>query len=150
MKSEFMRVYETKDGALFKDKAEALAHEEKKEWEQFVATIGSLNIRISNSDVEKLIGAWELFKAKERIANSNDRPIDFLDLTCRTRNCLKAEGIDTIGHLLTWSSHGLLKTPNLGRKSLNEIIETLERLSLSLNEINPTHEHIDLHQQETQ
>lgn len=47
-------------------------------------------------------------------------------LTCRTINCLVAEGINTIGELLCWCEHQLLRTPNLGRKSLNEIMKIIQ------------------------
>jgi hypothetical protein len=60
------------------------------------------------------------------------RPVEDLDLTIRTRNCLKAENIVTIGDLLLHSEVDLIKTPNLGRKSLNEIKEVLASRGVSL------------------
>ena len=53
------------------------------------------------------------------------RPVDDLELTVRSANCLKAENINYIGDLIQRSENELLKTPNLGRKSLNEIKEVL-------------------------
>src|SRR5262249_11168585 len=53
------------------------------------------------------------------------RPVDDLELTVRSANCLKAENIYYIGDLIQRSETELLKTPNLGRKSLNEIKEVL-------------------------
>src|SRR5690606_16851687 len=51
------------------------------------------------------------------------RPVDDLELTVRSANCLKAENIYYIGDLIQRTENELLKTPNLGRKSLNEIKE---------------------------
>ncbi|HMM52434.1 MAG TPA: DNA-directed RNA polymerase subunit alpha, partial [Burkholderiaceae bacterium] len=48
------------------------------------------------------------------------RPVDDLELTVRSANCLKAENIYYIGDLIQRTENELLKTPNLGRKSLNE------------------------------
>jgi DNA-directed RNA polymerase subunit alpha len=60
------------------------------------------------------------------------RPVDELELTVRSANCLKAENIYYIGDLVQRSETELLKTPNLGRKSLNEIKEVLASRGLSL------------------
>jgi DNA-directed RNA polymerase subunit alpha len=60
------------------------------------------------------------------------RPVDELELTVRSANCLKAENIYYIGDLVQRSETELLKTPNLGRKSLNEIKEVLAARGLTL------------------
>ena len=60
------------------------------------------------------------------------RPVDDLELTVRSANCLKAENIYYIGDLIQRTETELLKTPNLGRKSLNEIKEVLSSRGLSL------------------
>lgn len=60
------------------------------------------------------------------------RPVDDLELTVRSANCLKAENIYLIGDLVQRSENELLKTPNLGKKSLNEIKDVLAAHSLSL------------------
>src|SRR5215831_14348170 len=60
------------------------------------------------------------------------RPVDDLELTVRSANCLKAENIYYIGDLTQPTETELLKTPNLGRKSLNEIKEVLASRGLSL------------------
>lgn len=60
------------------------------------------------------------------------RPVDELELTVRSANCLKAENIYYIGDLVQRTENELLKTPNLGRKSLNEIKEVLASRGLTL------------------
>ena len=60
------------------------------------------------------------------------RPVDELELTVRSANCLKVEKIQYIGDLVTRKESDLLRTPNLGRKSLNEIKEVLAARGLSL------------------
>jgi DNA-directed RNA polymerase subunit alpha len=60
------------------------------------------------------------------------RSVDDLELTVRSANCLKAENIFYIGDLILRSEAELLKTPNLGKKSLNEIKDVLASRGLSL------------------
>ncbi len=60
------------------------------------------------------------------------RPVDDLELTVRSANCLKAENIYYIGDLIQRSENELLKAPNLGRKSLNEIKDVLASKGLTL------------------
>lgn len=60
------------------------------------------------------------------------RPIDDLELTVRSANCLKAESIHHVGDLVQKTEVELLKTPNLGKKSLNEIKEVLAQHGLQL------------------
>ena len=60
------------------------------------------------------------------------RSIEELELTVRSTNCLKAESIFLIGDLIHRSEFDLLKTPNLGKKSLNEIKDVLASKELSL------------------
>ena len=68
---------------------------------------------------------------KEVLAKS----VDELELTVRSLNCLTAENIKTIGQLVTKTENDLLKTPNLGRKSLKEIKEELfNRFKLTLKQ----------------
>jgi DNA-directed RNA polymerase subunit alpha len=74
--------------------------------------------------------------AASRVSPSIDpillRPVDDLELTVRSANCLKAENIYYIGDLIQRTENELLKTPNLGRKSLNEIKEVLAARGLTL------------------
>ena len=60
------------------------------------------------------------------------RPVDDLELTPRSSNCLKAQSIHYIGDLIQNTEADLLRTPNLGRKSLNEIKQVLAEHGLSL------------------
>lgn len=60
------------------------------------------------------------------------RPVDDLELTVRSANCLKAENIYLIGDLIQRTEVELLKTPNLGKKSLTEIKDVLATRGLSL------------------
>ena len=53
------------------------------------------------------------------------RPVDDLELTVRSANCLKAENVFYIGDLIQRTENELLKTPNLGKKSLTEIKDVL-------------------------
>lgn len=80
--------------------------------------------------------ALDAFDAPARSASQFDpvllRPVDELELTVRSANCLKAENIYYIGDLIQRTENELLKTPNLGRKSLNEIKEVLATRGLTL------------------
>jgi DNA-directed RNA polymerase subunit alpha len=83
-----------------------------------------------------LEGASDSYEAPSRGAPQIDpvllRPVDDLELTVRSANCLKAENIYYIGDLIQRTENELLKTPNLGRKSLNEIKEVLAARGLTL------------------
>ncbi|CAM4433238.1 MAG: DNA-directed RNA polymerase subunit alpha [Legionellaceae bacterium] len=84
----------------------------------------------------------ELKDEKEERASKNEerpefdpillRPVDDLELTVRSANCLKAENIYFIGDLVQKTESELLKTPNLGKKSLTEIKSVLASRTLSL------------------
>ena len=74
------------------------------------------------------------------------RPVDDLELTVRSANCLKAENIFFIGDLVQRDESGLLKTPNLGKKSLNEIKTVLVARGLSLSMVVPGWPPADLEQ----
>lgn len=69
---------------------------------------------------------------KDTIAEIFLRPVDELELTVRSANCLKAENIHYIGDLVQRTEVELLKTPNLGKKSLTEIKDVLHSRDLSL------------------
>jgi DNA-directed RNA polymerase subunit alpha len=71
-------------------------------------------------------------KNEDRIDPILLRPVDDLELTVRSANCLKAENIYYIGDLIQRTEVELLKTPNLGKKSLTEIKDVLASKGLSL------------------
>jgi len=83
-----------------------------------------------------LIDQMSLFADLEGTASGADggksAPVDDLELTVRSANCLKAENIYYIGDLIQRTENELLKTPNLGRKSLNEIKDVLATRGLTL------------------
>ncbi|MBN1684509.1 MAG: DNA-directed RNA polymerase subunit alpha [Gammaproteobacteria bacterium] len=74
----------------------------------------------------------EIEKEEEEFDPILFRPVEDLELTVRSANCLKAENIYFIGDLVQRAESDLLKTPNLGRKSLNEIKSILAEHHLSL------------------
>lgn len=98
-------------------------------------------IRISASILQRQLHAFVDMKFEESSADNkvrNDydpvllRPVDDLELTVRSANCLKAENINFIGDLVQKSENELLQTPNLGKKSLTEIKDVLASRSLAL------------------
>ena len=76
--------------------------------------------------------APEVVEAREEVDPLLLRPVDDLELTVRSANCLKAENIYYIGDLVQRTEVELLKTPNLGKKSLTEIKDVLASRGLSL------------------
>jgi len=60
------------------------------------------------------------------------QPIEHLDLSVRSMNCLKSDDVFRVGDLVQRSEQEMLRTPNFGRKSLNEIKEVLETMGLEL------------------
>ena len=76
--------------------------------------------------------AKEVAPAEPKIPDILKRPVDDLELTVRSANCLKAEAIHYIGDLVQRTEVDLLRTPNLGKKSLSEIKDVLGQRNLSL------------------
>lgn len=68
----------------------------------------------------------------EGIVDVLAQPIDHLDLSVRSMNCLKSDNIFRVGDLVQRTEQEMLRTPNFGRKSLTEIKEVLENMGLSL------------------
>jgi len=98
-------------------------------------------IRISASILQRQLHAFVDMKFEESRKDNKERndfdpillrPVDDLELTVRSANCLKAENIYYIGDLVQKTENELLKTPNLGKKSLTEIKDVLGSRSLSL------------------
>ena len=94
-----------------------------------------------NKTLEKDVQYWKNFLPQHpTVATKQEinekrllaRKIDDMELTVRSTNCLKAEGIYTVGELIKWKERELLKTPHLGKKSLREIKEVLQEWGLKL------------------
>jgi len=110
-----------------------------------LSTNGTLDpeeaIRISASILQKQLSAFvdlRFDQQQKSRKNLNDidpmllRSVDDLELTVRSANCLKAENIHLIGDLVQKTEQELLKTPNLGKKSLTEIKDVLAARNLHL------------------
>jgi DNA-directed RNA polymerase alpha subunit len=88
-----------------------------------------MKINIEITDIYELIklrdwlNAMPEFEDKPKFDLSQS--IDVLEFTVRTKNCLLAEKIETVGDLIKWSRVDLLKTQHMGKKSLLEIIDAL-------------------------
>lgn len=98
-------------------------------------------IKIAATIIQRQLNSFVDLKYEEQLDKSNEepafdpillRPVDDLELTVRSANCLKAENIYYIGDLVLKTENELLKTPNLGKKSLTEIKDVLASRSLSL------------------
>ena len=98
-------------------------------------------IRKAGQILRDQLQVFTYLEVKEEMVEDNEgpqidpvllRPVDDLELTVRSANCLKAENIYYIGDLVQRSENELLKTPNLGKKSLTEIKDVLATHSLSL------------------
>jgi len=83
-------------------------------------------------DLEKAIDYDGKIRERQLALEQNQAVWDVLNLTVRTSNCLRAEDIFTIEELCNKTEIDLLKVPNLGRGSLNEIKEALAKRSLTL------------------
>lgn len=70
-------------------------------------------------------------KSEETVRNL-EKPIEDLDLSVRSYNCLKRAGIHTLGELIEKTEEDMMKVRNLGKKSLKEVKQKLEELNLSL------------------
>ncbi len=98
-------------------------------------------IRLSASILQRQLMAFVDISLEEAASDGKEqhgfdplllRSVDDLELTVRSANCLKAENIYFIGDLVQKTENELLKTPNLGKKSLTEIKDVLASRSLSL------------------
>jgi len=68
----------------------------------------------------------------DNVADLLDQPIDHLDLSVRSMNCLKSDNVFYVGDLVQRTEQEMLRTPNFGRKSLTEIKVVLESMGLAL------------------
>ena len=98
-------------------------------------------VKLAANILAEQLSVFVDFKAREQVEVEQKsqeidpvllRPIDDLELTVRSANCLKAESILYIGDLVQRTEVELLKTPNLGKKSLTEIKDVLASHDLSL------------------
>lgn len=101
----------------------------------------SVAVRAAASIIQSQLGAFSVMTDTGTATNTSieslvdpvySRLVDELELTVRAANCLKSENIRYIGELISKSEYDLLRTPNLGRKSLSEIKAVLNELGLSL------------------
>lgn len=110
-----------------------------------IETNGTLDpeeaVRQAASILNEHLSVFIFFKGEDTPGASEERPqfdpmllrpVDDLELTVRSANCLKAENIFYIGDLIQRTEVDLLKTPNLGKKSLTEIKDVLATKGLSL------------------
>ena len=88
-----------------------------------------INLTDQVNDVEIMVEKEE--EEKDKIL---DTTIEELELSVRSSNCLKRAGINTVNELVSKSEEDLMKVRNLGKKSLQEIAEKLDELSLILKE----------------
>lgn len=89
-----------------------------------------INMFVELSD----IGGMQILTGREEDSQAKllEKPIEEMDLSVRSYNCLKRAGIVTIYDLTRRSEEDMLKVRNLGRKSLDEVIEKLHEYGLSL------------------
>ena len=93
-----------------------------------------LNLFIDMSDEAKKA---EIMIEREEIKRDKilEMSIDDLDLSVRSFNCLKRAGIDTVEDLVNRTEEDMIKVRNLGRKSLDEVIQKLHSLGLDLKKV---------------
>ena len=99
-------------------------------------------VRLASSQLQQLLSTFsdpgmvvDAAGVRRRAAEMDPdllRKVDDLELTVRSANCLKAEGIERVGDLIQRTETDLLRTPNLGKKSLTEIKDRLGERGLSL------------------
>ena len=98
-------------------------------------------VRYASSQLQSLLSAFSAPDLAAEAAGGRHaaemdpgllRKVDELELTVRSANCLKAEGIERVGDLIQRTETDLLRTPNLGKKSLTEIKSVLAEQGLSL------------------
>lgn len=102
--------------------AEVLFNRYKEKYESTAAQLKKLQEKIEGSQDDK---------AKYYAIEINDPLSDFF-FSARAYNCLRAEQISTVGHLLEYSESDLMKIPNMGKRSLENIKEVLAHNGLQL------------------
>jgi DNA-directed RNA polymerase subunit alpha len=103
-----------------------------------LASAGTTLVELSNlfSDLSAEAPGLQVGPAEgeEELATELAMPIEELSLSVRAYNCLKREGVDTVGELVQKSESELMDIRNFGQKSIDEVKEKLEELNLSLRE----------------
>jgi DNA-directed RNA polymerase alpha subunit len=89
-------------------------------------SLKEIAIIASSSHMKTVKKINSVFNISDDEVDGEAMKIDNLDFSVRTRNCLKSEGIDNISDLMNYSDKDLLRIPNFGKYSLNEIKEKLE------------------------
>ena len=90
--------------------------------EQLAVFLDFDDVEIEDTESDSAVNLEELLR----------QPIDHLDLSVRSMNCLKSDNIFYVGDLVMRSEQEMLRTPNFGRKSLTEIREVLDKMGLDL------------------
>ena len=85
-----------------------------------------------NFDEDDLLGGDDMDEEEERIRALLDTPVEDLELSVRSSNCLKNANIKSVGDLTRRTEDDIAKTRNFGKKSLQEIKEKLQEWNLSL------------------
>jgi DNA-directed RNA polymerase alpha subunit len=83
---------------------------------------------------EEMIKMRQLVLERILLGEKPSMLLDEIPFTVRTSNCLREANVYNVGQLQQWTANELLKLPNLGRKSLKEIIDELEVLGLQLRD----------------
>ncbi len=94
-----------------------------------------LNLFIDLSENARTVDVM-VEKEEDPIDRVLEMNIDELELSVRSYNCLKRAGINTVEELINRSSEDMMKVRNLGRKSLEEVLNKLKELGLSLKSDN--------------
>jgi DNA-directed RNA polymerase subunit alpha len=101
----------------------------------------SIGAKILNEHLNLFVGLCSEAQSTEIMVEKDDKSkekilemtIEELDLSVRSFNCLKRAGINTVGDLISKSEDEMMKVRNLGRKSLEEVINKLNSLGFSLS-----------------
>ncbi|MBZ4666344.1 DNA-directed RNA polymerase subunit alpha C-terminal domain-containing protein, partial [Mahella sp.] len=112
------------NGAIEPDEAISLA---AKILDEHLVLFANMSEYIENIEVPEE-------KIEEKREHALDMTIEELDLSVRSYNCLKRAGINTVQELTEKTEDEMMKVRNLGRKSLDEVIQKLNALGLSLKE----------------
>jgi DNA-directed RNA polymerase subunit alpha len=95
-------------------------------------------LRIFSEFVEERVEVEQILDEEQQVRNKAlDYRIEDLDFSVRTYNCLKKEGIDTLGQLVQHAEQELMAIRNFGKRSLTEVVEKLAQFDLTLKEPPP-------------